>query len=196
MTRKHITYRSFIAAIPIAAMFLFTHCQGNPNGTDGENSQDTILYPIMMAFNVQTLVSDSGRIKVRVTAEEYQAFKKDTISYWLFPHGLFVEQLNQETQTNDSEIFCKWAKYLDEKEFWELRDSVVAKNQKGEVFESDLLYWDAKKKKIYNNNEFTKITQGDNDVIYSFGIDAKDDFSEYALKDIIDSSRVEVDLEE
>ena len=40
---------------------------------------------------------------------------------------------------------AKYAKFTDNKDLWELQDSVVAVNEAGEKLETELLFWDQKK---------------------------------------------------
>lgn len=170
-----------IAAISITAMFLFTHCSQQPDTSQNTKVQnkDTTLRPMMYAYDVQSLVSDSGRLKIRLTTTEYQTFITDTSSFWIFPNGLFLERFTVELET-DAEIICQYAKYFEKKEFWELRDSVVAKNAEDEIFETELLYWDQKKGTVYTD-EYIQIIRPGKDTIEGFGFTSNQNFSKWEI---------------
>lgn len=188
------TYKTLcIAVISITAMFLFTRCsqqEVNQNATNSE-SKDTTLLPMMYAYNIQSLVSDSGRLKYRITSKEYQTYITDTSSFWIFPDGLFLERFAEEFET-ESEIVCLYAKYFEKKEFWELRDSVVAKNAENEVFETDLLFWDQKKGRVYTE-EYIQITRPGKDTIEGVGFNSNQNFTKWEIKNTNARFKFEID---
>lgn len=182
-----------IAAIFIAAMFLLSHCTPeNIENAQNNDARDTTLYPIMYGNNIQALISDSGNIKVRITSKEFQKYKTDSLSYWLFPQGLFLERFN-DTLGHDAEIVCKFAKYFDKKEFWELRDSVVAKNSLKEVFETEILFWNQKTRLVYTD-EYIRITRPGKDTIEGTGFESTQDFSKWEIKNT--NAIFKMDIEE
>lgn len=182
-----------IAVISITAMFLFTHCteqMADQELTKNEN-MDTTLLPMMYAYNIQSLVSDSGRLKVRLTSKEYQTYITDTSSYWIFPYGLFLERFTDELET-DAEIVCRYAKYFEKKEFWELRDSVVAKNAENEVFETELLYWNQKDGTVYTD-EYIQIIRPGKDTIEGMGFTSNQNFTKWEITNTNARFKFEID---
>ncbi len=171
-----------IAAMLIAAMFLFTHCAEKESDT--VQHDDGKLRPIAYGYDTQTLLSDSGLVRIRLTTREYQYFKNDTTSFRIFPNGLFVERFDDKKKT-ESQIESKYAIYWEDKGFFEMRDSVVAKKE-GEIFETEILYWDRKKKRVYTD-QYIRITQASGEVFQGMGLDARDDFSEYEILEPFDS---------
>ncbi|MGD0341352.1 MAG: LPS export ABC transporter periplasmic protein LptC, partial [Bacteroidales bacterium] len=63
-------------------------------------------------------------------------------------------------------VKAKYAKYLNKKNLWELRDSVVVINQTNDRLETEQLFWDQTKDNIYTDR-FVKMTNEDQTVIGS-----------------------------
>jgi hypothetical protein len=66
---------------------------------------------------------------------------------------------------------------LDDKKLWELRDSVVAVNEKNERLETELLYWDQTKDLVYTDR-FVRITSED-DVVMGIGLKSNSRFTNW-----------------
>lgn len=178
------TYKTWsIAVILIIAMLLFIQCskQNTAFGSDEKHTKaDTTLTPVMYAYDIQSLVSDSGKLKVRLTSKEYQTYVTDTSSFWIFPSGLFLERFTDNMET-DANIICRYAKYYEKKEFWELRDSVVAKNSDNEVFETELLYWNQKSGLVYTD-QYVQIIRPGQDTIEGFsGMKSNQSFTKWEI---------------
>ena len=71
----------------------------------------------------------------------------------------------------------KYAKYLDDKSLWELRDSVVAINEKNERLETELLYWDQEKDRVYTDRA-VRITSED-DIVLGIGLESDSRFTNW-----------------
>ncbi len=176
------TYKSIgIAVIVIIAMFLFNQCTSvvETDKAAEKANPDTTLTPVMYAYNIQSLVSDSGKLKVRLTSKEYQTYVTDTSSFWIFPYGLFLERFTDEMET-DADVVCRYAKYFEKQEFWELKDSVVAKNADNEVFETEVLYWNQKNGQVYTD-EYIQIIRPGKDTIEGYGFTSNQSFSKWEI---------------
>jgi LPS export ABC transporter protein LptC len=72
------------------------------------------------------------------------------------------------------------------------KDNVVIINVKGEKMETEELIWKRKEQKIYSN-KFVKITTAD-EIIYGNGLEANEDFSDYVIKEV--KGTIKVDAKE
>ena len=70
-----------------------------------------------------------------------------------------------------------------------MRDSVVWKSVEGDTLETEELFWDERREKIYSN-KFVVITRPD-EVIYGHGFEADQDFSYSRINAI--EGRIKVD---
>jgi LPS export ABC transporter protein LptC len=112
--------------------------------------------PALILTNLETVVNDSGTVKYKfITPELYQYDKKQQ-PYIDFPKGLTVI-IYTKTGDTDAKIQSKWAKYLVKEKLWELKNDVVAVNQKGDILNTEQLFWNENKESVYSEL-YTKIT--------------------------------------
>ena len=81
------------------------------------------------------------------------------------------------------QITSKYARYIENKKLWEVRDSVVAVNENGDILETEQLFWDEEKSEIYTD-KFVKITQEDQ-IITGTGLVSDPRFSKWRIKNVI-----------
>ncbi len=105
---------------------------------------------MMTSYGVNTLISDSGVIKYRIVAEEWEMNEKRNPSRWIFNKGLFLEQFDPTLHVQ-SYIQCDTAYYYDVQRIWELRGRVRILSKNGLRFRSEELFWDERKHEIYSN---------------------------------------------
>jgi len=91
-------------------------------------------------------------------------------------------QLDDGHDVPVASVTAKYAKYVDDKKLWELKDSVVAVNEAGERLETELLYWDQKKALIYTDR-FVKITTEDQ-IIQGYGLESDPKLSKRRIKNL------------
>lgn len=104
---------------------------------------------MMTSYGVNTLISDSGVIKYRIVAEEWEINEKRNPSRWIFKKGLFLEQFDASLHVQ-SYIQCDTAYYYDVDKLWELRGRVRILSKNGLRFRSEELFWDERKHEIYS----------------------------------------------
>lgn len=112
--------------------------------------------PSLIIENLETTILDSGEVKYKIYAPELYQFEKKDPPYWDFPKGGQIVTYNTLGEIKAS-IKSNYAKYLTNDKLWELRNDVEAVNQKGEVFNTEKLFLDEKKDKIYTDI-FVKVT--------------------------------------
>lgn len=141
------------AIIAVAVSFLGA-CSG-----DNElvvNETDTIS-PTLKAYEVSTVISDSGVTRYRATTPEWLIFNKVRNPYWVFPKGLRIEQFDTNLET-EANIYCDHAHYEVNLKLWRLDGNVRVTNRKGEKFETEQLFWDQTNAKVYSDKKI-KIQQ-------------------------------------
>ena len=169
--------------LPIAIL-LAVACN-NPQTTTTANKymmDSTALdsLPSLQGEGINTLVTDSGKISYRMIASKLSIFDKVDSPYWDFSEGVHMITFSDNGKDN-GEIQSKYAIYYVKKDLWELRNNVVAKNPDGKKIETELLYWDQKKKIIYSD-AFVKITEDDM-ITKGTGFRSDEAFDDWSLDD-------------
>ena len=131
----------------------------------GESSEKLIAVecsdslPVMSTFDVNTIISDSGRISYKIIADEWRIYDKRKPPFWAFEKGVYLEKYDMEMNI-EATVKCDTAYYYSEQELWKLIGNVNIKNVKDEKFYTPLMYWDQKTEKIYSDS-YIKIEQAD-----------------------------------
>ena len=74
-------------------LLLFSSCSGKKKELGAAITERDSL-PVMDTRGVESLVSDSGVISYRLSAEEWLVYDKKTPSYWSFEKGVYVEKFD------------------------------------------------------------------------------------------------------
>ena len=135
--------------------------------------------PSMESLGVTTLISDSGITRYKIVTEEWVIFDKKNPPHWAFEKGVYLEKFDTLFHI-DASIKADTAYYYDKKKLWELKGNVQVRSQRGDKFETPLLFWDEKKEKVYSD-QFIKIEQEDK-VITGYGFESNQELTEYEIK--------------
>lgn len=167
------------AAFYAAVMFvLFPSCSNKGKDlADAVSENDTL--PTMSSLGVTTLISDSGITRYKIITEEWIVFDKKSPSYWSFEKGVYLEKFDTLFHI-DASIKADTAYYYDKKKLWELRSNVQIQSQRGDKFETELLFWDENKEKVYSD-KYIRISQEDK-VITGYGFESDQNLTEYQIK--------------
>lgn len=112
--------------------------------------------PTLSARNFETMYSDSGKVTMIVRSPLFNQYNRVKEPYSEFPEGIKVLFYNKK-DAPQARVSSQFARYTEKQKLWELRDSVVAINENGDILETELLYWDEEKDKIYSDR-FVQIT--------------------------------------
>ena len=157
---------------------LFPSCSGKEkNLADAISENDTL--PTMSSLGVTTLISDSGITRYKIVTEEWIIMDKKNPPYWSFEKGVYLEKFDTLFHI-DASIKADTAYYYEKKKIWELRSNVQIQSQRGDKFETELLFWDEKKEKVYSD-KFIRISQEDK-VITGYGFESDQNLTEYQIK--------------
>ena len=124
------------------------------------NPRDSV--PMMMSYGVNTLISDSGVIKYRIVAEQWEVNQAKNPSRWVFEKGLFLEQFDLAMHVQ-SFIQCDTAYYYDVERLWELHGRVKILTKTGLRFSSEELFWDENRHEIWSN-KFSHLISSDKEL--------------------------------
>ena len=96
--------------------------------------------------------------------------------YWAFEKVIYLEKFDSLFHTEAS-IKADTAYYYNKKELWKLIGNVHIQNLKGEKFDTELLYWDQNKKRVYSDQR-VRIEQPDQ-IIYAIGFESNEQLTKY-----------------
>lgn len=170
-------YISITTALAVVMLLLFSSCSGKKKELGAAITERDSL-PVMDTRGVVTLVSDSGVIRYRLNAEEWLVYDKKDPPYWAFEKGVYVEKFDSLFQVEAS-IKADTAYYYDKKKLWKLISNVHIQSQKGELFDTELLYWDQNAKKVYSDKA-VRVEQTDR-IIYAEGFESNEQMTKYTF---------------
>ena len=159
--RNRLLHKSMSITIVFGAIVMllsFSSCGGKKK-TVGDAITERDSLPMMKTLGVTTLISDSGVTRYRVKTEEWLMFDRKKPSYWAFEKGVYLEKFDSLFHI-DASIKADTAYYYEKKKLWELRSNVHIRSQRGDKFDTDLLFWDEKQERVYSD-KFIRIEQED-----------------------------------
>jgi LPS export ABC transporter protein LptC len=133
---------------------------------------------VMDTKGVMTLISDSGITRYRINTEEWLVYDRKNPSYWAFEKGVYLEKFDSLFNV-DASIRSDTAYYYDKQKLWKLMGHVDIQNLKGEKFNTELLYWDQNKHRVYSDR-FIRIEQPDR-IITGLGFDSNEQMTVYTI---------------
>ncbi len=174
----NLAYGITTVLFTVVMLFFITSCGGeNTEVMSKAPSRDKL--PVLKAANITTIISDSGITRFRITTPEWLVYDKVEEPYWDFPKGIDFERFD-ENYNIDANMKSNKAKYIQRKLLWEFNDNVVATNIKGEVFETDQLFWDDAKDRFYSDKKI-KITQ-EKRIITGIGFESNASLTHYVIR--------------
>lgn len=168
---------SITIAWAVVMLLLFSACSGKKKSMGAAITERDSL-PVMDTRGVVTMISDSGVIRYRLNAEEWQVYDRKSPSYWAFEKGVYVEKFDSLFRVEAS-IAADTAYYYDKQKLWKLMGNVHIQNQKGEKFDTELLYWDQNKQKVYSDKA-VRVEQPDK-IIYAEGFESNEQMTKYTF---------------
>ncbi len=187
----HLLKKAFLfSLILFTTTFTFFSCQNSTQEIAEVTKKDSI-FPTDHGKKVEILYTDSGAVRWRLTSpvmNHYTYNIKDR--YIEMPEGLYLEFFNDSNKVKTT-LKANYGIRYEVSKKTEVKYKVVVTNISGEVLNTEQLFWDETKRKIYTNG-FVKITTK-KEVLTGTGLEAEEDFSEYTIKDISGSISVKDD---
>lgn len=141
--------------------------------------KDRSKLPRLHVTDVTTVISDSGVTRYRISAPQWDVFDKASQPYWEFPAGIHFERFDENLKV-DANIHSKYARFNEYEKLWELKGNVRMTNVKGELFETEHLFWNQGMERIYSDT-IVKITQASH-IIYAVGFESNQQMTKYLFK--------------
>ena len=138
--------RWFVIAI-MTTIIVLSCSSDNKTHAPAVNENDSL--PFLQSEGISTLISDSGVIRYKIIAEEWNIYNTTNPPLWTFLKGILLEKFDSTFNT-DWFVQSDTA-YCHKQKLWELRGRVVIRNQEGTVFTSEELFWDMDKHEMYSN---------------------------------------------
>lgn len=142
---------------------------------------DILRLPSQAARDFTSTYTDSGKLQLVFSAPIMERYEKSDPPYTEFRSGVDVQFHDGNTKPVAS-VTARYAKLHNDKNLWELQDSVVAFNEAGEKLETELLFWDQKKDLIYTDR-FVKITTEDQ-IIQGYGLESDPRLTRRKIKNL------------
>ena len=139
-------------------------------------NQEIYNGPIMEMANINTMMTDSGKLILRLKAPDQLQFQNGNKSW---PTGLILEYYSSPEKpvftfrSNLADFNAKGNLYRGE-------GNVIVKNlETGDQLNTELLFWSPAEEKFYTDNFVTIISEGE--VHTGKGLSANQDFSSYKI---------------
>lgn len=175
--KRYILSLSITVSVWIMVMFiLFPSCKKKENLADAITENDSL--PDMRTTGVTTYISDSGMIRYKVITAEWLIFSEVDTPYWAFKKGIYLEKFDTLFRI-DASIKADTAFYYEPKKLWELRGNVHIRSQRGDKFDTQLMFWDQGKEKIYSD-QYIRIEQPDK-ILTGYGFESNQQMTEYQI---------------
>lgn len=197
-----------VAAATAATALLLSACKDEVGVAQGHKGKYQSI-PTMVSNNVQTVLSDSGHTRYRVTTDKWLMFEEIDQPYWIFPKGMVAEELDENygvarTIKCDSAHYARWKRelsltrhviikdskgnivhcdtafYYEDKKLWNLTGGVNVLNQAGDKVLTRQLFWDVDKHQMFSD-QFIHIEK-DGRVVEGYGYRSNEDLTNYELR--------------
>jgi LPS export ABC transporter protein LptC len=176
MTQYHYKKDKFYSALLLFGLLSLFSCKENAGDIPVFDIYDG---PKATAENVHVIFSDSGFVRCIMDADtQQQLYNEDEV----FPDGIDLvffegQDIKKSTIRSDSAYYNKI------EDQWTLVGDVVVLNlAKNEKLNTELLYWSEDEERVWTTAA-VKISTPDQ-ILNGVGLDAKDDFSYYEIRNI------------
>ena len=126
---------------------------------------DIRTLPSMTVKDFTTQYCDSGILDMEMSAPIMEAYNEADPIYTEFREGIEVIFYDGKAEPSAT-VHAKYAKFVESKNLWELRDSVVFYSDNGSTLETEQLFWEQSTNvdKIYTDR-FVKIISEDQTIM-------------------------------
>ena len=164
-----------------------TSCQTNRDEIMALGKKNVM--PDLTGKGVTMLYSDSTVLKIKLETPQMQKYEKNVKEpITIMPKGLFVIFYNEKGKESTTLKADYGVRYEKSKRI-DVKYNVEVVNANGEKLNTEHLIWDEVKKKIISD-VFVKITTN-KEIIMGKGLEANQDFTQYEIKEITGSIRVD-----
>ncbi len=139
----------YIKAALICGCFFLFACTNDYQEVQNIGKKIT---PVDEAINVESYLSQSGKVKAKLTSPLMTSTESNDSPKIEFPKTLHVDFYNDSIKI-ESRLFAKYGLFYQRKKLVFLRDSVIVFNIKKDTLRCEELWWDQNKEIIYTNTD-------------------------------------------
>ena len=164
-----------LVAVFLSVGFL-AGCRKEPNEA---TSKQMYTGPILETTNATTLFSDSARLQVRLQAPLEQQFESGDLVY---PKGVTATFYQKGGRTVVNTLTGNYGRYTRVTNLYVVRGDVRVRNEeKEQSLNTEELFYDRGKARIYTKPEMPVRVQTPTEVLTGKGLEASEDFSRYRI---------------
>lgn len=156
----------------------FASCENNMNTVSLITSQDKNLQDV--EDNASIFYTDSAKTIFHLTSPRIEDYE-GADPYVLFPKGVSIDFYNDSGNIKGHLEAEHAIRHLNSK-LVEGDNNVRVVNQKGDRLNTEQLFWDPNKHKIYTNKFVTIRTT--REILYGNGLVSNEDFTQYKITDL------------
>ncbi len=184
---KHGTLNNFFKVLFAAS--LLAACANDPK--EVANFSDAEEIPLEVQEDLVLTYSDSAFVRLQLQAPVAESYPQLEEPERRFPKGLDVKFFDSFGDEN-SRMRANSATQFTQKNLWHAKGNVVVVNDKGEQLNTEELFWDENKERIWSD-VFVKMTT-EKEIIMGEGFEADQDFNEWTVKKV--TGQIAIDDEE
>ena len=178
--RQPMINRTYLATVILAVVssFFCLSCSNRDKQLGpAVTSRDSTS--VITTRGVDMLISENGVIRYHVIAEEWKIFDKMNPPFYSMEEGVLLEILDTLMQV-ESKLLADTAYYMMDDEIWHLRHNVHAENIKKEEFDTNELFVDNRRNRMYSDS-LIHIKQ-DRQIIVGHGFESNSNLTEYTIR--------------
>jgi len=168
------------AVAALAVLVLATSCSEEKT-TVIAHPTDPERVPTMTSRDVQTVISDDGHTRYRITTPLWKMYEEAKKPHWTFPQGVTAEELDETYQTIAT-IKCDSAYFDEDQQLWTLHGNVRITNTDKDLILTDEMMWSQRLHKIYSDAFIHIEKQGR--VIEGYGYESNEQLTTYRLSKV------------
>lgn len=172
--------RHLISGMLLTAVVLTAACS-HDKAAIADQDIDPETVPTVTSHDVQTIISDNGITRYRITTPLWLIYEEAKEPHWIFPKGVLAEELDS-AYNNASTIRCDSAYFFERKQLWHLTGNVRMTNVNGDVILTNEIFWDQQKHQLYSES-FIHIEKQER-VIEGRGYVSNENFTTYTLRNV------------
>jgi len=172
--------RTYLATVILAVVssFFCLSC-GNKDKQLGPAVTSRDSTSVITTRGVDMLISENGMIRYHVIAEEWKIFDKMDPPFYSMEQGVLLEILDTLMQV-ESKLLADTAYYMMDDEIWHLRHNVHAENIKKEEFDTNELFVDNRRNRMYSDS-LIHIKQ-EKQIIVGHGFESNSNLTDYTIR--------------
>ena len=173
-------YRTYLTTVFIAVVMSFFGLScGNKEKQLGEAVTNRDSTSVMTTRGVDMYVSEEGIIRYHVIAEEWKIFDKMKPPFYSMEQGVLLEILDSLMQV-ESMIEADTAYYMIDDEIWHLRHDVHAENVQQEQFDTQELFIDNRRDRMYSDSLIC--IKQEKQMIVGHGFESNGNLTKYTIR--------------